>query len=271
MDKYADKYKDTSKKIRGARINLKDFNDELVKGGEQAVKTTTFMDDLKSGVKSFGKTALASIGNAGLDMLIGTGISLAVQGISDWINRDQIAIDKGQEAQSTIKNTFDEFSNGKTTLNTLGQSFNKTETQITNTSDAISSVADKYAELAKGVNSKTNANMSLTDDDYQTYLDLSNQLASLYPQLQSGIDSQGNAMLNLGTNAKTAAQSIQSLYDAQMLSSHVNIGLELQDQFKGVTTQVAKYQKQVDGYNKQQEKAQANIDQLKVSGLSNNL
>lgn len=229
------------------------------------------MDDLKSGVKSFGKTALASIGNAGLDMLIGTGISLAVQGISDWINRDQIAIDKGQEAQSTIKNTFDEFSNGKTTLNTLGQSFNKTETQITNTSDAISSVADKYAELAKGVNSKTNANMSLTDDDYQTYLDLSNQLASLYPQLQSGIDSQGNAMLNLGTNAKTAAQSIQSLYDAQMLSSHVNIGLELQDQFKGVTTQVAKYQKQVDGYNKQQEKAQANIDQLKVSGLSNNL
>lgn len=229
------------------------------------------MDDLKSGVKSFGKTALASIGNAGLDMLIGTGIGLAVQGISDWINRDQIAIDKGQEAQSTIKNTFDEFSNGKTTLNTLGQSFNKTETQITNTSDAISSVADKYAELAKGVNSKTNANMSLTDDDYQTYLDLSNQLASLYPQLQSGIDSQGNAMLNLGTNAKTAAQSIQSLYDAQMLSSHVNIGLELQDQFKGVTTQVAKYQKQVDGYNKQQEKAQANIDQLKVSGLSNNL
>lgn len=229
------------------------------------------MDDLKSGVKSFGKTALASIGNAGLDMLIGTGISLAVQGISDWINRDQIAIDKGQEAQSTIKNTFDEFSNGKTTLNTLGQSFNKTETQITNTSDAISSVADKYAELAKGVNSKTNANMSLTDDDYQTYLDLSNQLASLYPQLQSGIDSQGNAMLNLGTNAKTAAQSIQSLYDAQMLSSHVNIGLELQDQFKGVTTQVAKYQKQVDSYNKQQEKAQANIDQLKVSGLSNNL
>lgn len=229
------------------------------------------MDDLKSGVKSFGKTALASIGNAGLDMLIGTGISLAVQGISDWINRDQIAIDKGQEAQSTIKNTFDEFSNGKTTLNTLGQSFNKTETQITNTSDAISSVADKYAELAKGVNSKTNANMSLTDDDYQTYLDLSNQLASLYPQLQSGIDSQGNAMLNLGTNTKTAAQSIQSLYDAQMLSSHVNIGLELQDQFKGVTTQVAKYQKQVDSYNKQQEKAQANIDQLKVSGLSNNL
>lgn len=271
MDKYADKYKDTSKEIRGARINLKDFNDELLKGGEQAVKTTTFMDDLKSGVKSFGKTALASIGNAGLDMLIGTGISLAVQGISDWINRDQIAIEKGQEAQSTIKSTFDEFSNGKTTLNTLGQSFNKTDDQITNTGDAITSVAEKYTELAKGVNSKTNANMSLSDDDYQTYLDLSSQLATLYPQLQAGIDSQGNAMLNLGTNAKVAAQSIQSLYDAQMLSSHVNIGLELQDQFKGVTTQVAKYQKQVDEFDKQQEKAQANVDQLKVSGLSNNL
>ena len=271
IEGYRKELNETAKSGKKASASLDGFNSYLIKNGKQAVKTTSFMEDLGNGIVNVGKTAVSMVGNAALDMVIGTGLNLAIQGISDWINRDQIAIDKGQEAQSTIKNTFDEFSNGKTTLNTLGQSFNKTETQITNTSDAISSVADKYAELAKGVNSKTNANMSLTDDDYQTYLDLSNKLASLYPQIQSGIDSQGNAMLNLGTNAKTAAQSIQSLYDTQMLSSHVNIGLELQDQFKGVTTQVAKYQKQVDDYNKQQEKAQANIDQLKVSGLSNNL
>lgn len=257
LDKYADKYKSASREFRGARINLKDFNDELVKGGEQAVKTTTFMDDLKSGVKSFGKTALASIGNAGLDMLIGTGISLAVQGISDWINRDQIAIEKGQEAQSTIKSTFDEFSNGKTTLNTLGQSFNKTEDQITNTGDAITSVAEKYTELAKGVNSKTNANMTLSDEDYQTYLDLSSQLATLYPQLQAGLDSQGNAMLNLGTNAKSAAKSIQDLYDAQMLSSNVKIGDELQTQLDGVQTQVKEYKKQKKEYDAEAKKNRA--------------
>lgn len=265
LDKYADKYKSASKEFRGARINLKDFNDELVKGGEQAVKTTTFMNDLKSGVKSFGKTALASIGNAGLDMLIGTGISLAVQGISDWINRDQIAIEKGQEAQSTIKSTFDEFSNGKTTLNTLGQSFNKTENQITNTGDAITSVAEKYTELAKGVNSKTNANMTLSDEDYQTYLDLSSQLATLYPQLQAGLDSQGNAMLNLGTNAKTAAKDIQNLYNQQMTSSNVKIGAELQTQFKGVQTQVSEYQKQVDKYQSEADDARANAEKIKNS------
>ena len=205
IEGYRKELNETTKSGKKASASLDGFNSYLIKNGKQAVKTTSFIEDLGNGIVNVGKTAVSMVGNAALDMVIGTGLNLAIQGISDWINRDQIAIDKGQEAQSTIKNTFDEFSNGKTTLNTLGQSFNKTEAQITNTGDAITSVADKYTELAKGVNSKTNANMSLSDEDYQTYLDLSSQLATLYPQLQSGLDSQGNAMLNLGTNAKSAA------------------------------------------------------------------
>lgn len=227
------------------------------------------MDDLKTGIKGVAKTGLAMMGNAGLDMLLTTGASFVIKGISDWINRDQIAIEKGQEAQSTIKSTFDEFSNGKTTLNTLGQSFNKTEDQITNTGDAITSVAEKYTELAKGVNSKTNANMTLSDEDYQTYLNISSQLASLYPQLQSGIDSQGNAMLNLGTNAKSAAKDIQNLYNQQMTSSNVKIGAELQTQLEGVQTQVSKYQALVDEYDSQKKSAEnKKTDVEKLSNFS---
>lgn len=227
------------------------------------------MDDLKTGIKGVAKTGLAMMGNAGLDILLTTGASFVIKGISDWINRDQIAIEKGQEAQSTIKSTFDEFSNGKTTLNTLGQSFNKTEDQITNTGDAITSVAEKYTELAKGVNSKTNANMTLSDEDYQTYLNISSQLASLYPQLQSGIDSQGNAMLNLGTNAKSAAKDIQNLYNQQMTSSNVKIGAELQTQLEGVQTQVSKYQALVDEYDSQKKSAEnKKTDVEKLSNFS---
>ena len=78
--------------------------------------------------------------------------------------------------------------------------------------------------MSKGVDKKTNANIGLSDEDYQTYLDISSQLATLYPQLQSGTDAQGNAMLNLGTNAKNSAKSIQDLYSSSMLSANVKIG-----------------------------------------------
>ena len=180
--------------------------------------------------------------NAGLDILISSGLQLAINGISDFIHREEIAIDTGKQAQQTISDTFNEFSSGKTTLNTLGQSFNDSTDSITNTGDAIDSVAKKYTELAKGVDAGTNKNQRLSDEDYETYLDLSNQLAALYPQLQFATDSQGNAMLNLGTNAKTAADSIRELYNASMLSANVKIGNELRDSFEGAATQVKQYQ-----------------------------
>lgn len=204
--------------------------------------------------------------NAGLDILISSGLQLAINGISDFIHREEIAIDTGKQAQQTISDTFNEFSSGKTTLNTLGQSFNDSTDSITNTGDAIDSVAKKYTELAKGVDAGTNKNQRLSDEDYETYLDLSNQLAALYPQLQFATDSQGNAMLNLGTNAKTAADSIRELYNASMLSANVKIGNELRDSFEGAATQVKQYQEQVAEYDKTASDAREKVSELQLTG-----
>lgn len=232
-----------------ARASLEDLNRIIIQNGEAAVQDTTLTQKLVGGLKSVGSTALSMAGNMALNYAISAGLEWVIGGISDWVNRDQIAIDNGKKSQQTISDTFNEFSKGKTTLNTLGQSFASTNQQITSTGDAIQSVATKYTELSKGVDKKTNANIGLSDEDYQAYLDISSQLATLYPQLQSGTDAQGNAMLNLGTNAKNAAKSIQELYSSSMLSANVKIGDELQQAFKGVSTQVDKYQKQVDEYD----------------------
>lgn len=232
-----------------AKASLEDLNRIIIQNGEAAVQDTTLTQKLVSGLKSVGSTALSMAGNMALNFVVSKGLEWVIGGISDWVNRDQIAIDNGKKSQQTISDTFNEFSKGKTTLNTLGQSFASTNQQITSTGDAIQSVATKYTELSKGVDKKTNANIGLSDEDYQTYLDISSQLATLYPQLQSGTDAQGNAMLNLGTNAKNAAKSIQDLYSSSMLSANVKIGDELQQAFKGVSTQVDKYQKQVDEYD----------------------
>lgn len=232
-----------------AKASLEDLNRIIIQNGEAAVQDTTLTQKLVGGLKSVGSTALSMAGNMALNFVVSKGLEWVIGGISDWVNRDQIAIDNGKKSQQTISDTFNEFSKGKTTLNTLGQSFASTNQQITSTGDAIQSVATKYTELSKGVDKKTNANIGLSDEDYQTYLDISSQLATLYPQLQSGTDAQGNAMLNLGTNAKNAAKSIQDLYSSSMLSANVKIGDELQQAFKGVSTQVDKYQKQVDEYD----------------------
>lgn len=232
-----------------AKASLEDLNRIIIQNGEAAVQDTTLTQKLVGGLKSVGSTALSMAGNIALNFAVSKGLEWVIGGISDWVNRDQIAIDNGKKSQQTISDTFNEFSKGKTTLNTLGQSFASTNQQITSTGDAIQSVATKYTELSKGVDKKTNANIGLSDEDYQTYLDISSQLATLYPQLQSGTDAQGNAMLNLGTNAKNAAKSIQDLYSSSMLSANVKIGDELQQTFKGVSTQVDKYQKQVDEYD----------------------
>lgn len=232
-----------------AKASLEDLNRIIIQNGEAAVQDTTLTQKLVGGLKSVGSTALSMAGNMALNFVVSKGLEWVIGGISDWVNRDQIAIDNGKKSQQTISDTFNEFSKGKTTLNTLGQSFASTNQQITSTGDAIQSVATKYTELSKGVDKKTNANIGLSDEDYQIYLDISSQLATLYPQLQSGTDAQGNAMLNLGTNAKNAAKSIQDLYSSSMLSANVKIGDELQQAFKGVSTQVDKYQKQVDEYD----------------------
>lgn len=233
-----------------ATATLKDMNNVLLEQGRAVVDDTTLTQKFVGGIKSVGMTlgsmAFSSIANLGISWVLQT----VIGGISDWVRRDDIAIENGQKSQQSISDTFNEFSKGKTTLNTLGQSFASANQQITNTGDAIQSVATKYTELSKGVDKNTNANIGLSDKDYQTYLDISSQLATLYPQLQSGTDAQGNAMLNLGTNAQNAAKSIQELYSSSMLSTNVKIGDELQQAFKGVSTQVDKYQKQVDEYDK---------------------
>lgn len=233
-----------------ATATLKDMNNVLLEQGRAVVDDTTLTQKFVGGIKSVGMTlgsmALSSVANLGISWVLQN----VIGGISDWVHRDDIAIENGQKSQQSISDTFNEFSKGKTTLNTLGQSFASTSQQIVSTGDAIQSVATKYTELSKGVDKNTNANIGLSDEDYQTYLDISTQLATLYPQLQSGTDAQGNAMLNLGTNAQNAAKSIRELYSSSMLSANVKIGDELQQTFKGVSTQVDKYQKQVDEYDK---------------------
>lgn len=176
-------------------------------------------------------------------------------------------IKDGEKAQEKISDTANSFNNTKKSIVTLAKDYKKTTKEIKNHNDAIDSLGESYSDLYKGVNKNTNENRLLSDEDYQSYLDISNQLAEAYPQLVSGTDAQGNAILNLGTNASEVAKSIRELYNNQQLLANVEINEQLKDVYDGVIAKIKSLKKESAELQYNSDKViQPQIDELKDAG-----
>lgn len=114
-----------------------------------------------------------------------TAITLATTFWSFWNKYQEEQIKKTQEE---FKELNDEFTN-----------------QLNSQPDAI-----KYDELVKGVDSLGN-NVSLTEDEYQEFLDTSNALAEVFPNLVVRIDEAGNKFLGLNGRVTSVSDSIEQL------------------------------------------------------------
>lgn len=167
--------------------------DKLMETNKQYVKDQTRISKSFSaqGLFGLGKTALKTLGgaflNVGASLAIEAGISAAATAIYNWVHAAEIAIEKGQEARNTISEVYSAMNERKTSINQLATEATG-ETYETST-ESVEALAKKYAELARGVNSRTNENVSLSTDDYELYLSISNQLAGVLPGLVSGLDS----------------------------------------------------------------------------------
>lgn len=204
----------------------------------QATKGTSKFKVALSSVGSIAKTALGTVGNVLLSAGISIAISSAISGLmklGDYIiNYKDNIIKAGDAAKEAIDNSFNSFSDSQNSVLDLGNSFSSANKDIKSTEDAIDQVAKKYTELHDGVNSLTNENVSLSDEDYQSYLDICNQISEQYPTLVRGYDSQNNAILNLGNTASDSAEKIRDLYNASLLSASVDMDKELQSLYDGV-------------------------------------
>ena len=234
-----------------AEKSLANYQQYLEKTGKTTSKFATFTSKAKSAFKSFGSNLLSSFANIGTGMLAGLAISAVASGIEYLWNYNDHLIEKGEEAKQKIDDTFNDFSDTKSSIISLGSSFSDSSKEIVSTGDAIDSIAKKYTELRKGVSWSDNSNKFLSDEDYQSYLDISNQIADQFPSLVSGYDAQGNAILNLGNNASDTAAKLTELYNASMLSANVEIGNNLQDNYKGAFAQIQDYEGQITAWQDQ--------------------
>ena len=89
---------------------------------------------------------------------------------------------------------------------------------------AISSTSDvqRYDELAKGVDT-LGRNVSLTDDEYQEFLDTSNSLADVFPELVVRTDEFGNKLLGTNDKVGTITDSVNELTLAMQRSYNASL------------------------------------------------
>lgn len=141
------------------------------------------------------------------------------------------------------------------------------QSEIKQNADTVDQAGKKYAELAQGVNQLTGKNISLSDDEYKEFLDVSNQLAEVFPQLTKGYDDNGNAILDLQGNVDGITGKLKDLLEIeqQLAQQEINknidtyfenqskvFGKEAKGQNDTIDTQtekIEKYQKALDNFN----------------------
>lgn len=114
--------------------------------------------------------------------------------------------------------------------------------------DSLASNTDqvkrKYAELAQEVENLGTVNQSrgtLSMEDYNEFLDLSNQLAKLFPQLTMGYDNNGNAILNLSGKVNTIVGSLNDMVDVQQKIANQQILDKMPDIWAGYRVSAEEY------------------------------
>ena len=116
-------------------------------------------------------------------------------------------------AWEVVSKTFDALTTSakesKDRVSSLNQEFENQRQTMQDNRETIDSIGSEWQELAKGVDIDSNENISLTNDEYQRYLELNKQISQMFPSTISGFDAQGNAILSL----KGSLSELNSVYE----------------------------------------------------------
>ena len=157
-------------------------------------KTSKATDGVKKGFGGLGASLKSNLG--GILLGVGTIVTIitTIYGIANSI----VAKEKEatEQAQKNVANAEQNVKNAQRTIGQIKEG--------------------NYDVLRKGVDTNTNQNLSLTDDDYQRYLDYNNQIADLVPQVVAGYDSQGNAVIKYTKKIKNLNDVLKK-YNANQL------------------------------------------------------
>lgn len=216
----------------------------------QKASLSTF--SLSSAVKGLGQNIKMAVMNNPVAVAV-----MTVSAIAGVVK----AIKKHKQAQEEA------FESAKKNAQDAQSKIKSLQSEIKQNADTVDQAGKKYAELAQGVNQLTGKNISLSDDEYKEFLDVSNQLAEVFPQLTKGYDDNGNAILDLQGNVdgitgklkdlleieqQLAQQEINKKIDTYFENQSKVFGKEAKGQNDTIDTQtekIEKYKKALDNFN----------------------
>lgn len=186
-----------------------------------------------------------------ITLAIGTGVVAINKYLSSLEERQKKLKEKAEEAKTAIND-----------LSSTYESHKKT----------IEECANSYERLSKGVNTFTNENFNLSDEEYQTYLNTVNSISEVFPQLRTGIDENGNAIIQFSDKTKSATENLYDFLEAEKYTANYKIAQELPDLFGGVQIYNKELTSLKDKYDSVNESAAGCLDVVKgMTDLSNPL
>lgn len=253
----ADKITGVGTAAKEASESVKELSTAVENSGTSMASVETGAASAATGMAKFKAAAtgvLSTLGKMALMMAAVWAVQKTVEVIRDAYKTNDELIEIGEESTNKITEAYDKYDKKVSSIKELGTQFASDTEEIKTADDAIKSLTESYASLHSGVDSGTNKNLSLSDSDYENYLDISKQLAEMFPSLVSGYDSEGNAILNLGSNAAAATEQLQSLMDAQRAIAHAEIAENINSSAEGVIAKdkkLSSQKKTINGKNGQ--------------------
>lgn len=151
-------------------------------------------------------------------------IMLAVSGLIMLIQNIKDAQTEVETSEETLSRVHDEMSRLASDANNVANSYRDLKK---NANDII----PRFTELASGVDD-LRGNVSLTDDEYEEFLDLNNQIADMLPSIKAGFDDNGDAILNLSYKAEDLSDSLWKAVEAQRELANISIAENMGEAIK---------------------------------------
>ena len=249
FDNWINRLNEVDKKVKSNKVSWQDFSNSLddnqkwiAKWGEETQGTIRTQEGLIKANQAARDAAiahnaalkqqtlsakagqvalkgLAIAGNMIAGMAISFAISKAIEGIDYLIHREE----RLEEA----------FNNAKESAQSFRDEMKNIQKESAETASSANKIADSYAKLVQGVNPYTNENVSLSNEQYEEFLNLNEQLADLFPSLTQNYDENGNAILGLGGSIETVTGKIAALVEQQERLAKADLKKNLENYVNG--------------------------------------
>ncbi len=167
-----------------------------------------------------------------------------------WITAGVLAIGTAITAIFTINKAIDKHRQKIIeTGETASENIQTIRDNLSNMKSSVENACTTYEQLQAGVDVSNNTNLSLSDENFQKFLDTNNQLAEFFPELIKGTDIEGNAILNLGANVAETTQILNDLASAKRKALGTEIKNNMTDVMDGIYESTRNAREEIEGFS----------------------